>query len=36
MGMVPLSPTPAQFAAEIRDAVARWPAIVRAAGAAPK
>ena len=35
MGMAPLAPTPEQFAAEIRDAVARWPAIVKAAGIVP-
>ena len=32
MGMEPLTPTPEQFSAEIRDATARWPAIVRAEG----
>jgi tripartite-type tricarboxylate transporter receptor subunit TctC len=36
MGMTPLAPTPEQFAAEIREAVARWPAIVKAAGIEPK
>jgi hypothetical protein len=36
MGMAPLAPTPEQFAAEIREAVARWPGIARAAGVAPK
>ncbi|MEO8485624.1 MAG: hypothetical protein ABI585_04730 [Betaproteobacteria bacterium] len=32
MGMAPLAPSPEEFAAEIRDAVARWPAIVETAG----
>ena len=32
MGMEPLATSPAQFGAEIREAVARWPAIVKAAG----
>ena len=32
MGMEPLTPTPDQFSAEIREAVARWPAIVKAEG----
>jgi len=36
MGMAPLAPTPEQFAAEIRDAVARWPAIVKSVGIEPK
>ena len=36
MGMVPLAPTPEQFAAEIREAVARWPVIVKSLGFTPK
>lgn len=36
MGMVPLAPTPADFAADIREWVARWPAIVKSVGIAPK
>lgn len=32
MGMEPLMPTPEEFAAEIRSAAARWPAIARDAG----
>ena len=35
MGMEPLTPTPEQFSAEIREATARWPAIVRAEGIRP-
>jgi tripartite-type tricarboxylate transporter receptor subunit TctC len=36
MGMEPLTPTPEQFSAEIREAAARWPAVVRAEGLQPK
>jgi tripartite-type tricarboxylate transporter receptor subunit TctC len=36
MGMEPLTPTPDQFSAEIREAVARWPAIVKAEGIGPQ
>ena len=36
MGMVPLAPTPAEFAADIRDWVVRWPAIVKSVGIEPK
>ncbi len=32
MGMEPLTPSPDQFSDEIREAVARWPAIVKAEG----
>ena len=32
MGMQPMGTTPAEFSAEIRDAVVRWPPIVKAAG----
>ncbi len=35
MGMEPLATSPAQFGAEIREAVERWPAIVKAAGIRP-
>ena len=36
MGMVALAPTPAEFAADIREWVARWPAIVKSVGVEPK
>jgi tripartite-type tricarboxylate transporter receptor subunit TctC len=32
IGMDPLTPSPDQFSAEIREAAARWPGIVRAEG----
>lgn len=32
MGMEPLSPSPEAFAAEIREAVARWPRVIRESG----
>jgi tripartite-type tricarboxylate transporter receptor subunit TctC len=32
MGMEPLTPTPDQFSAEIREAVARWPRSSRRRG----
>ena len=35
MGMEPLASPPAEFAAEIRAAVKRWPAVARAAGVQP-
>jgi len=35
MGMEPLTPSPELFSAEIREATARWPAIVRAEGIRP-
>ena len=36
MGMEPQTPTPEQFGTEIREATARWPAIVRAEGIRPQ
>jgi tripartite-type tricarboxylate transporter receptor subunit TctC len=36
MGMEPLAPSPAEFAAEIKAAVNRWPAVARAAGIQPE
>jgi tripartite-type tricarboxylate transporter receptor subunit TctC len=36
MGMEPLTPSPEQFSAEIREAAARWPAVVRAEGIRPQ
>jgi tripartite-type tricarboxylate transporter receptor subunit TctC len=36
MGLEPATMTPGQFSAEIRTAVARWPAVVSAAGISPK
>ena len=36
MGMDPLSTSPEQFSAEIKAAVARWPAVARAAGVQPQ
>ncbi|HTS20420.1 MAG TPA: tripartite tricarboxylate transporter substrate binding protein [Casimicrobiaceae bacterium] len=35
MGMEPLAPTPAEFSAEIRRSVQRWPPIAREAGIRP-
>jgi tripartite-type tricarboxylate transporter receptor subunit TctC len=35
MGMVPLATSPAEFSTEIREAVVRWPPIVKAAGIRP-
>jgi tripartite-type tricarboxylate transporter receptor subunit TctC len=36
MGMDPIANSPDQFSAEIREAVTRWPPIVRAAGIRPE
>ena len=36
MGMEPLTTSPEQFSAEIRESVARWPAIVKAEGIRPQ
>ena len=36
MGMEPLATSPDQFSAEIREAVARWPPIAKAAGIRPE
>ena len=36
MGMDPLTTSPEQFSAEIKAAVARWPAVARAAGVQPQ
>jgi hypothetical protein len=36
MGMEPLAPPPEKFSAEIREAVLRWPPIVKAAGIHPQ
>jgi tripartite-type tricarboxylate transporter receptor subunit TctC len=35
LGMDPLGSTPEGFAADVRTQVARWPAIVKAAGIKP-
>lgn len=36
MGMEPLAPTPAEFSAEIKKAVKRWPSVARDAGIRPE
>jgi tripartite-type tricarboxylate transporter receptor subunit TctC len=36
MGMEPMATSPDQFSAEIRESVARWPAVVRAEGIRPE
>lgn len=35
-GMEPLATTPEEFSAEIREAAARWPALVKAIGLPPQ